>query len=163
MSKIITIILFEYVENGLLSDPSKLDFIEAVLDLLKKRKTVSCSSKANDTLGHDNQSILLPHLVYKVDFLESKIAATNVWSATNSNDFLKSIIKERELEAQNSTIGTNSKTKSKIIVVLELPVGGQVSQYNIRNTDDTLEVEILKHSLMLHPKALLFSGIRAGI
>ena len=38
-----------------------------------------------------------------------------------------------------------------------------MSQYNIGDTDDTLEVEILKHSLMLQPKALLFSGIRAGI
>ena len=164
MLEILTIILFEYLDNGLLHDPSKSDFSKAVAESLKKRKTNNFSSNANDTpRKKDNKSILFPHLVYKIDFLESKIAATNFWYATNSNDFLKSIIEERELEAQNSTNGTRSKAESKIIVVLELPVEGQVSQYNIGDTDDTLEVEILKHSLMLHPKALLFFGIRAGI
>ena len=38
-----------------------------------------------------------------------------------------------------------------------------MSGYNVGDTDDILNAEILKHSLMLNPKALLFSGIQSGI
>ena len=55
------------------------------------------------------------------------------------------------------------KTVSKVVVVLELPSGGAVTKFCVGDNDDILEVEAQKHTLMLHPKALLFSGIRAGV
>ena len=63
---------------------------------------------------------------------------------------------------EESTAPKSRKKDSKIIVVLELPVGGSVSKYSIGESDDTLEIVIAKHSLMLNPKALLFSGIETG-
>ena len=94
--------------------------------------------------------VQLPHLVYQIDFHESQ--SNNVWC---KGDILKNIMEE-------STAPKSRKKDSKIIVVLELPVGGSVSKYSIGESDDTLEIVIAKHSLMLNPKALLFSGIETG-
>ena len=97
----------------------------------------------------DSYLVALPQLVYKVDFHENEIL----------NDILiKNIIDETKNGAPAA-----QKNDSKVIIVLELPVGGQVSGYNVGDTDDILNVEILKHSLMLNPKALSFSGIQSGI
>ena len=97
--------------------------------------------------------------MYKINFIENTIAEKSIWTSSNDNDILKNIFE--------SAIDASSDKKvaedSKVVVILELPVGGSVSQFSIGETDDTLEVTILKYSLMLNPKALLFSGIKAGI
>ena len=82
-----------------------------------------------------------------------------MWSFDQDDAFIQSIISE----ASSNATSNQKKIDSKVVVVLELPVGGAVSKYTIGETDDTLQVTILKHSLMLNPKALLFSGIKAGI
>ena len=56
----------------------------------------------------------------------------------------------------------NRKKDLKVIVVIEMPNGGKVTHFNVGHCDDTLEVQIQKHPLMLNPKALLLSGIVTG-
>ena len=112
------------------------------------------------TQKHFSDPIPLPHLIYKVHFHENEIVSNNIWFGATSKDVLKNIIQARAKESNGEI---QKKDESKVIVVIELPVGGQVSQYSIGHSDDTLEVVILKHSLMLDPKALLFSGIETGM
>ena len=142
---------------------AKSEISEHVIDSIKKRKTIETDQISSmKTTMHDSPSVVsLPHLVYKVDFHENQILQHSVWSGSNADNILKNILHETKKKGGGGP--TNQKNDSKVIVVLELPVGGQVSRYSIGDTDDTLEVEILKHSLMLNPKALLFSGIQAGI
>ena len=65
----------------------------------------------------DSYLVALPQLVYKVDFHENEIL----------NDILiKNIIDETKNGAPVA-----QKNDSKVIIVLELPVGGQVSGYNV--------------------------------
>ena len=118
---------------------------------MKKRRAAAIPPPA---VVRDTNTVQLPHLVYKVEFHENE-STNNIWAANDPEDVLKNIMQE-------STDG-NKKKESKVIVVLELPVGGSVARYNVGDTDDTLEVVIAKHSLMLNPKALLFSGITAGV
>ena len=84
----------------------------------------------------------------------------DVW---DGNDMLKNIFDEIGSTGDSKSDGNEERSDSKVIIVLELPVGGSLSKYSIGDTDDVLEVEIRKHSLMLNPKALLFSGIQAGV
>ena len=135
--------------------PQPSDISENVLDSIKKRKVGFSTQIMNQ---QDSHPVPLPHLVYKVGFHENEILQHNVWAGTGADDILKNIIDETKNGAPAA-----QKNDSKVIIVLELPVGGQVSGYNVGDTDDILNVEILKHSLMLNPKALSFSGIQSGI
>ena len=111
-------------------------------------------------------NVSLPHLVYQLTFHENS-NEKDVWKGNNDLDILNNIIQDalEENSSPDSKGGSITKTEqdSKVIVVLELPVGGSVSKYCVGESDDTLEVEIQKHSLMLNPKALLYSGIKAGV
>ena len=98
--------------------------------------------------------------MYKINFIENTIAEKSIWTSSNDDDILKNIF-DSAIDASSDK--NKVAEDSKVVVVLELPVGGSVSQFSIGETDDTLEVTILKHSLMLNPKAQLFSGIKAGI
>ena len=123
---------------------------------MKKKGTAMTAPMSNKK---DTPSVTLPHLVYKLDFHETEMSEQSVWEG---NDILAGIIKQSNDEFDESN-QKEKKTESKVIVVLELPSGGVVSKFVVGDNDDTLEVEVQKHTLMLHPKALLFSGIRAGV
>ena len=94
-----------------------------------------------------------------MDFSGNDVDVQNMWStASDENDFITSVLKSA---SQNE--GRNKKKdERKVIVVFELPSGGEVSKYCVGETDDTLEVQVHKHGLMLNPQALLFSGIKIG-
>ena len=49
----------------------------------------------------------------------------------------------------------------KIVAEIELPIGGDV-KYTIGETDNTLEVTVWKHALMLNFQALLYAAIDSG-
>ena len=103
----------------------------------------------------DSHQVPLPHPVYKVDFHENQILSHNVWSGIGPNDILKNIIDQTKNGAPVA-----QKNDSKVIIVLKLPVEGQVSGYNV---GEPINVEILKHCLVLNLKVLLLSGIQDGI
>ena len=99
-----------------------------------------------------NSPISLPHLVYELDFSGTDKDMHNMWNnATDESNFISGLM------------NTNKKEdECKIIVVFELPSGGEVVKYCVGETDDKLEVEVRKHGLMLNPQALLYSGIKIG-
>ena len=90
-----------------------------------------------------------------MDFSGNDVDVQNMWStASDENDFITSVLKSA---SQNE--GRNKKKdERKVIVVFELPSGGEVSKYCVGETNDSLEVQVRKHGLMLHPQALLFLG-----
>ena len=145
--------LFQKIEAGLGEGPPD----ESEKKLLKSKK--KAPTMTTSTSNIDDSSVTLPHLIYKLDFCETEMSEQSVWAG---NDVLAGIIKQsrEELDENNPT---EKKTDSKVVVVLELPSGGAVTKFVVGDNDDTLEVEVQKHTLMLNPKALLFSGIRAGV
>ena len=80
-----------------------------------------------------NSNIPLPHLVYQIDFLENDAEQQAVWSGKTPEDILENIV---------NGAGKTRKKDSRVIVVLELPSGGEIIKYFIGNTDDKLEVQI---------------------
>ena len=112
------------------------------------------------TCNKKDNSVTFPHLVYKLDFHKTEMPKQDVWKG---NDILAGIIQQSKNEFDKENPTEKKKTVSKVVVVLELPSGGAVTKFCVGDNDDILEVEAQKHTLMLHPKALLFSGIRAGV
>ena len=122
----------------------------------KKKKNISSTANSEPS---SSSAVSLPHLVYKINFIENTVAEKSIWTSSNDDDILKNIF-ESAIDASSDK--NKVAEDSKVVVVLELPVGGSVSQFSIGETDDTLEVTILKHSLMLNPKALLFLESKLG-
>ena len=158
--------IFEYLEDGKGEGVEDADKDHSVAKLLGKRKapempTVKMDSNPAPVIKtkHDSSaSISLPHLVYKLDFSENDDDLMALWNVSSEDDFLKNIM------TQNSgkNVASKKKHERKVVVVFELPSGGEVTQYCIGDTDDTLEVQVRKHGLMLNPQALLYSGLKVG-
>ena len=148
-------ILYFSPENGLGEGIEDADKNHSIAKLLGKRKQLGSIPPAISKQSSPNSTIPLPHLVYKIDFLENDVEKQSVWMGKTTDDILENIIVGVEKKS-------SEKKESKVIVVLELPSGGEVTKFCIGDTENELEVQIRKHSLMLHPQALLFSGIEAG-
>ena len=115
-------------------------------------------TNSNASVNSNGDFVAYPHLIYRLDFLETAIFKKDVWQANTKDGILESIVDE----ARNvDNVGKPLKD-SKIVVAIELPIGGEVSKYSIGETDDTLKVTIVRHELMLNPKALLFVAIKSG-
>ena len=139
---------------------SKSEISQDVIESVKKRKANSTAMTNFATKPNGPPPIPLPHLVYQIDFIEND--SNNIWNG-NHTSIINNILQEAKVSIDEAQKGNGKKKESKVIVVLELPVGGSVSKYSIGHTDDTLEIEIQKHSLMLNPKALLLSGLATGV
>ena len=161
ISIIILIMIFLFVDAGLGEQPpaDSDDKKPSSNDSKNRQKFMSnilSTSTSSLKTTPEKAPIPLPHLVYKLEFLEESVKWTG-----DKDDILDSIIQQSKMDFNENE--KEKKREVKVIVVVELPIGGVVSSYNVGNSDDTLDVEIQKHSLMLNPKALLFSGIQAGI
>ena len=144
--------LFIFLEAGLGENPSA----DGNPSLTKKmKKSLPPPSQAPEPLA-----ISLPHLVYRIEFLESDVNESGFWNGTD-DQILDNIFKKNSVDENNKN-PEESKVEAKVIVVVELPIGGAVIKFNVGDTDDTLEIQIRKHALMLNPRALLFSGIKSG-
>ena len=93
--------------------------------------------------------------MYELDFSGTDEDVQKMWNdATDESDFIGHLINEQGRR--------HKQDERKIIVVFELPSGGEVKKYCVGETNDRLEVQVQKHGLMLNPQALLFSGIKVG-
>ena len=152
--------IFLFVDAGLGEQPPVDSDDKPSSNNLKNRQKFMSNILSTGTSSlkttPEKAPIPLPHLVYKLEFLEESVKWTG-----DKDDILDSIIQQSKMDFNENE--KEKKREVKVIVVVELPIGGVVSSYNVGDSDDTLNVEIQKHSLMLNPKALLFSGIQAGI
>ena len=152
--------IFLFVDAGLGEQPPVDSDDKPSSNNLKNRQkfisNILSTSTSSLKTTPEKAPIPLPHLVYKLEFLEELVKWTG-----DKDDILDSIIQQSKMDFNKNE--KEKKREVKVIVVVELPIGGVVSSYNVGDSDDTLNVEIQKHSLMLNPKALLFSGIQADI
>ena len=104
------------------------DDASAVASFAKRRKIAKSAAilPASASTNNDkstSSSMSLPHLVYKLDFIENTISSgPNLWSFAEDDKFIKSIISKTSSNAANN----QKKIDNKVVVVLELPVGGAV-------------------------------------
>ena len=119
------------------------------------------SANANNNQESTSLDVSIPHLVLKIDFHETEEDENGFWNGSAS-EIMDHLWEQSEKESNAKSNVTQKKKDSKVIVVIEMPNGGKVTHFNVGNTDDTLDVQIQKHPLMLNPKALLFSGIITG-
>ena len=135
-----------------------------VTKLLGKRKAETATKSNPVTIkkqASSSSAVSLPHLIYQLDFSENDDDLQKLWNASSEGDFLENIITQNR-SGNNQTASTKKEIERKVVVVFELPSGGEVIQYCIGDTDDTLEVQVRKHGLMLNPQALLYSGLKVG-
>ena len=125
-----------YTEAGLGEKPPTRDCDDAsaVASFAKRRKIAKSAAilPASASINNDkstSSSVSLPHLVYKLDFIKNTISSEpNLWSFAEDNKFTQSIISK----ASRNVASNQKKIDSKVVVVLELLVGGAVSKYTIR-------------------------------
>lgn len=129
---------------------------------ISSTNAASLQTSTRMTSLHASTCHPLAHIAYTVDFHSKGL---NIWSSsTDDDDLLKAIFNSTDLESTSlsSSSTATSTTDSKVIVVLELPSGGGIEEFNVNGNNDLLNVSISKHALMLNPNAIAFAGVKTG-
>lgn len=141
----------------------------------KKRKTTSepALSMKMATSNRNTATIsagsTLSHMAYRVDF-HHLYDSRPLWSSNASEkEKVKALLHNASSFSSGKSHGssmqhTSHLGDSKVIVVLELPSGGEVSQFAVDGDEDNeLTVKVNKHQLTFNPHAITFAGISCGI